>query len=125
MTNKKGQATAENLVDLITDAIRDKKGEDITIMNLKGLDGAVTDYFILCEGNSSPHINSIKDSIEKMLREKVGEKPWHIEGTSNMEWVLLDYVNVVVHIFKKEKREFYNLEGLWADAEFEVLQNEH
>lgn len=125
MTIRKGQATAEKLVTLITDAIQDKKGENITVMNLKDLDGAVTEYFIICEGTSSPHIDSIKDSVEKMVREETGERPWHIEGTNNMEWVLLDYVNVVVHVFNSEKREFYNLEGLWADAAITELQDQN
>ena len=116
MTNKKGQATAEGLTATIIDAIQDKKGSNITLMDLKELDGSVTDYFIICEGNSTPQIDAIKDSIEKKVREDLGEKAWHVEGTANMEWVLLDYVNVVVHIFKHEIREFYNLEGLWADA---------
>lgn len=125
MTIRKGQATAEKLVTLITDAIQDKKGENITVMNLKDLDGAVTEYFIICEGTSSPHIDSIKNSVEKMVREETGERPWHIEGTNNMEWVLLDYVNVVVHVFNSEKREFYNLEGLWADAAITELQDQN
>lgn len=117
MTKKKGQATAKELTSVIIEGIQDKKGVNITCMDLKELDGAVTDYFIICEGNSSTQIDAIKDSIEKLVREKLGEKPWHVEGTANLEWVLMDYVNVVVHIFNREKREFYNLEGLWADAE--------
>ena len=116
MTEKKGQATAEELSKVIIEAIQDKKGSNITLMDLRELGGAVTDYFIICEGNSTPQIDAVKDSVEKMVREQLGEKPWHIEGTNNMEWVLVDYVNVVVHIFNKEKRDFYNLEGLWADA---------
>lgn len=124
MTIKEGQATAKNLVKEITDAIQDKKGEDITVMDLRKLEGAVADFFVICEGSSTPHIDSIKDSIEKKVRENTGEKPWHIEGTTNMEWVLVDYVNVVVHIFNREKREFYNLEGLWADAGITELQNQ-
>lgn len=116
MTKEKGQSTSDVLTSIIIEAIQDKKGSNITLMDLKELDGSVTDYFIICEGNSPPQIDAIKDSIEKKVREELSEKPWHIEGTANMEWVLLDYVNVVVHIFKHEIREFYNLEGLWADA---------
>lgn len=125
MTSIKGQSTAKNLVTLITDAIQEKKGKHITVMDLHGLDGTVTDYFVICEGSSSPHIDSIKDFIEKDVREKAGEKPWHVEGTTNKEWVLLDYVNVVVHVFTNEKRNFYNLEGLWADAAITELQHDN
>lgn len=121
MSKHKKQIQADELADLIVDGIREKKGEKIIQMDLRGLDGAVTDFFVLCEANSSTQIGAIKDSIEEEVRKAVGEKPWHTEGTTNLEWVLLDYVNVVAHIFNREKREHYDLEGLWADAKVKEI----
>ncbi|KAA3642482.1 MAG: ribosome silencing factor [Bacteroidetes bacterium] len=116
MANKIKPVTSDVLAAAIIEGIQEKKGEHIVQLNLQGLDGAVTDYFIICQANSSTQINAIKDSIEVEVQKKLGEKPWHIEGTQNGEWVLLDYVNVVAHILNPEKRDFFNLEGLWADA---------
>lgn len=126
MIKKKNQDSSDKLTDLIIKGIQEKKGKNIIQMNLKEVDGAVTDYFIICEANSSTQIGAIKESIEKEVKMGLNEKPWHIEGTSNLEWVLLDYVNVVAHIFNPEKRAFYNVEGLWGDAEiktFEEVEN--
>ena len=116
MTERKGQATAEELKKVVIEAILDKKGSNITVMDLRELGGAVTDFFIICEGNSTPQIDAIKDSVEKMVREQLGEKPWHIEGEEVAEWVLMDYVSIVVHIFQKHIREYYDIESLWGDA---------
>jgi len=116
MGKSKKQIKSDDLTDIIVEGIKDKKGENIVQMNLIGLDGAVTDYFIICEANSSTQIGAIKDSIEEVVLKRAGEKPWHVEGTTNLEWVLLDYVNVVTHIFNRESRSHFDLEGLWADA---------
>lgn len=124
MSKTKKTNNSDELTELIVKGIQEKKGENIVQLNLKGADGAVTDYFIICEANSSTQIGAIKDSIEEEVRKALGEKPWHVEGTSNLEWVLLDYVNVVAHIFNKEKREYFDLEGLWADAEIKEIEAE-
>lgn len=124
MSKTKKTNNSDELTELIVKGIQEKKGENIVQLNLKGVDGAVTDYFIICEANSSTQIGAIKDSIEEEVRKALGEKPWHVEGTSNLEWVLLDYVNVVAHIFNKEKREYFDLEGLWADAEIKEIEAE-
>ena len=124
MSKTKKTKNSDELTELIVKGIQEKKGENIVQLNLKGVDGAVTDYFIICEANSSTQIGAIKDSIEEEVRKALGEKPWHVEGTSNLEWVLLDYVNVVAHIFNKEKREYFDLEGLWADAEIKEIEAE-
>ena len=116
MSKTKKQVKSDELTDLIVKGIQEKKGEHIVVLDLRGVDGAVTDYFVVCEANSSTQIGGIKDSIEEVVRKAIGEKPWHVEGTSNLEWVLLDYVNVVAHIFDREKRAHFDLEGLWADA---------
>lgn len=125
MTSTTKPVLSNELAAAIVQGIQEKKGERIVQLNLQGVEGAVTDYFIICEANSSTQINAIKDSIEHEVKKLVGEKPWHIEGTQNGEWVLVDYVNVVAHIFDPEVREFFNLEGLWADAERTDIKEEH
>ena len=121
MTKLKKQLSSDELTAFIIKGIQEKKGEKIVQMNLKGLDGAVTDHFVICEANSSTQVGAIRDSIEEVVRKATGEKPWHVEGTSNLEWVLLDYVNVVAHIFDREKRAHFDLEGLWADAKVKEI----
>ena len=108
--------TKVNLKDTIIDAILDKKGEDVVSLDLKNIDEAVTDHFIICHATSSTQIKAIAESILSKVEETSGERPWHKEGFENLEWVLIDYVDVVVHIFQKEKRAFYQLEDLWSDA---------
>ncbi|MGB1104137.1 MAG: ribosome silencing factor [Crocinitomicaceae bacterium] len=105
------------LIDTIVDGMQDIKAQNITILNLSELPNAVADFFIICSGESSTQVESIAQSVVRKTRKELQEKPWHEEGTRNAEWVLLDYVNVVVHVFYKEIRDFYNLESLWADAE--------
>lgn len=111
---KKG---SDLLADVIVHGIQEKKGEDIVTLNLKNLPNAVTDYFIICSGTSNTQVDAITDSIEKEVKDALGEKPISVEGKQNSEWILMDYVNVVVHVFQKDIRQFYNLEALWADAE--------
>lgn len=105
------------MADVIVDAIQDVKGKSITKLDLRGIDNSVCDYFIICSGESNTQVDGISNSVQKKAREVLEEKPWHQEGTQNSEWVLLDYVNIVVHIFYRDNREFYDLEDLWADAE--------
>lgn len=125
MIKTKIDVQSDELTALIIKGIQEKKGEKIVQLNLKGLDGAVTDYFVVCEAKSTTQIEAIKKSIEEEVRKASGEKPWHVEGTQNSEWVLLDYVNVVAHIFQPEIREFFNIEGLWADAEVKQIQADY
>ncbi len=117
MAGKNVKKGSDLLADVIVHGIQEKKGEDIVTLNLKNLPNAVTDYFIICSGTSNTQVDAITDSIEKEVREALGDKPISIEGKQSSEWVLMDYVNVVVHVFQKDIREFYNLEALWADAE--------
>lgn len=123
MTKKNTPIQSDELAETIIDGILEKKGEEIVKIDLHEIEGAVTDYFIICQANSTTQVAAIKDSIAEVVRKKLGEKPWHIEGTSNLEWVLLDYVDVVAHVFLPEKREFFNLEGLWADAEISEIES--
>ncbi|MDR3680085.1 MAG: ribosome silencing factor [Flavipsychrobacter sp.] len=98
----------------IINAIKDKKGENIYSLDLRKIDEAVADFFIVCEANSHIQLKAIADNIAYVVEEECDEKPFHTE--LGLQWTLVDYVNVVVHIFQKEHRKFYNLESLWADA---------
>lgn len=116
MTKKSRKTETEQLVAEIVNGLQEKKGKKIVSLDLRKIDSAITDVFVLCTGDSNTHVNALAGSVEEEVRKALKDKPWHIEGTSNGEWVLLDYVNVVVHIFQAEVREHYNIEGLWADA---------
>lgn len=93
-------------------------------MNLKNIQNAVTDYFIICHGTSSTQVEAIADSIEFEVKKITGIKPWHKEGFQNAEWILLDYADVVVHIFQEKIRAFYQIESLWADAEIINIESD-
>ncbi len=105
----------------ITDIIFNKKGYDVVIINLKELT-SFADYFVICSADSNVQVKAIADDVDKSLRDE-GIKCWHREGYQALNWVLLDYVDVIVHVFKKESREFYNLEKLWGDADIEKLSD--
>lgn len=118
MIKKKIKADdAATLAEIVVKGIQEKKGKDIICLNLRGLNNTVTDYFIICHGDSNTQVEAIANSVDYEVKKTTGENPWHKEGFQNAEWILVDYVNVVVHIFQKESRQFYNLEKLWADAE--------
>ena len=104
------------LVEAIVDSIDDVKGEDIKILDLKEIDNAVSEYFIICSGNSNTQVAAIAANVEKKVRNTIKERPIHVEGNENAQWVLLDYGNVVVHVFQKPVRAFYDLESMWGDA---------
>lgn len=118
---KKTNDDASELLLAIYDSIIEKKGEDVVILNIGKIPNAVTNYFVICHGNSDIHVNTIAQYIEHNVRKTLKEKVWKKEGYENLEWVLLDYVNVVVHVFQKKSREFYRLEDLWADADQVIL----
>lgn len=117
MAVKKKAISFPPLVSQIIDGIEDIKGENITVFDLENLENSVCDYFVICDANSNTQVSAITNSVEKKVRESLGEKPWHIEGTENAEWILMDYVSVAVHVFQKEIRAFYDLDSLWGDAE--------
>jgi len=112
---KKDKST-DQLITQIIIGIEEVKGQDIEILDLRDLENTVCDYFIICNGTSNTQVNAIVGSIQKVVSKAIHEKPWHVEGSNNAEWILLDYVHVVVHVFQKHIREFYNIEGLWGDA---------
>jgi ribosome-associated protein len=123
MKNAQGGGHAARLVDAIVKGIQEVKGKDIVHLDLRNVPNAISEHFIICHGDSVTQVEAIADSVEKVVREEAEEKPWHSEGRKNAEWVLLDYVNVVVHIFKKDKRSFYAVEELWADAARHTYEN--
>jgi ribosome-associated protein len=105
------------LVEAIIDGVRKIKGINIVNLNLSKLTDPVCESFIICHGESNTQVYAIANSVEKTVKETIGEKAWHKEGLENAQWILIDYANVVVHIFQKEYRDYYKLEDLWADAE--------
>src|SRR3989304_2229568 len=122
MGKKKKLKESEILVDIAIKGLQDKKGKNIVCVDLKDFDNAVCDYFILCTGTSNTHVNALADSVSEEVRKSINEKPWHSEGFGNAEWVILDYVNTVIHIFQEDSRNFYNLDGLWADAKITKIE---
>ncbi|MBR4136413.1 MAG: ribosome silencing factor [Bacteroidales bacterium] len=106
-----------NLEELIIQALIEKQGVDIRCMNLKKVNHAYFDYFIVCTGNSKPHVETLCDFVQETTQRVAGVKPVHLEGLENCEWVLLDYFNILVHIFQPEARDYYKIEALWSDAE--------
>lgn len=114
---KTTQFSIEELNDLIIDSIQDIKGQKIVKLDLRNLDDAPTDFFIICEGESTVQVKSIANNISARLKKEADNPPNHIEGTDNSQWVLVDFFNTVVHVFYPETREFYQLEQLWSDAE--------
>lgn len=109
--------------DIAIKGIQELKGEDIVCIDMSVVENAVCEYFIVCTGTSNTHVNAIAESVKDEIRKAIKEKPWHSEGFGNAEWIILDYINTVVHIFKEEAREFYNLEGLWADAKITKIED--
>ena len=103
----------------IIKAIQEKKGEYIVSLDLRKIHEAVADFFVICQANNQPQIRAITDFVEEEVRKKCSESPYHYEGKENMHWVILDYVNVVVHIMMPEQRKFYKLEEMWSDADLE------
>ena len=104
------------MLDAIIEGLQDMKAVNIVSINLSNIEDAVANYFVICEGEATTHIKGIANNVEDKVFKTVGEKPWHIEGMENLEWVVVDYVNVVLHIFRRESRLFYQLEDLWTDG---------
>ncbi|MCF8301641.1 MAG: ribosome silencing factor [Bacteroidales bacterium] len=107
------------LSETLVNGIQKKKGKEIVRLDLTNVANAVSDYFIICHGTSKTQVEAIADAVEEEAGKNLGMDPWHKEGFENAEWVLIDFVDVVVHIFQEQTRRFYDLEGLWADAEME------
>ena len=115
---------SDTLAELVVRGMQDKKASDIVVLNLKELKNAVADYFIICSANSDTQLEAVARSVEEEIEKVTGESPWQTEGRTNREWVLLDYVDVVVHVFLRDRRKFYALEELWGDADISYIEAE-
>jgi ribosome-associated protein len=120
---KKRSEGTEKLLKSVVKGIFEKNGLDVVKIDLRKLESRITDYFVICHGTSVTQVDSICDSVEDTVRKEAGEKPIHVEGLENCFWVLVDYGNVVVHIFLEEYRNFYSLESLWADGTIQVMED--
>lgn len=114
----------EKLLEVVIEGLRNNKAKDIHILDLKGLENSISEYFVVCHGTSRTHVSATAQSVEKEVKDVLSEYPWKKEGYTNGEWVLVDYSSIVVHVFQREARDFYNIEELWADAEVTVLEDE-
>ncbi|OUR91427.1 ribosome silencing factor [Flavobacteriales bacterium 34_180_T64] len=121
----KENTNVDQLITTILAGIEDVKGKEIAILDLREIDNTVCDYFIVCEGTSNTQVSAIVNSIQKKVSKDLKDNPWHIEGNDNAEWVLMDYVNVVVHVFQKHVREYYDIESLWGDAKTTVIETSY
>ena len=122
---QKKEVATDLLVTEIIRGIEEVKGQDIQILDLREIENTVCDYFVICNGTSNTQVNAIVNSIQKMVSKALKEKPWHVEGSDNAEWILMDYVHVVVHVFQKHIREFYDIEGLWGDAKTVLIKTSY
>ncbi|WP_439127729.1 ribosome silencing factor [Polaribacter sp.] len=118
----KKQVSTDDLIAVIIQGIEEVKGENIQLLDLRDIENTVCDYFIICTGNSNTQVNAISGSVQKTVSKQIKDKPWHVEGEGVAEWVLMDYVNVVVHVFQKHVRDFYDLESLWGDAKITEIK---
>jgi len=122
MTKSKG--STNTILEGVLEGIQRIKGKEITIVDLDSIHHTECDYFVICHGTSSTQTNAIAESVEETVKEMTGADAWHKDGYRNAIWILLDYGDVMVHVFQKESRDFYNLEGLWADAKTTVIKEE-
>lgn len=122
MAEKKAKTTSISLANLAIEGIFDKKGEDVVRIDFRKMHNAVADFFVICHGNSPAQVEAIADSVEMTVKKNTGQHVWKKEGFENAEWVLLDFVDVVVHIFQGDTRKFYRLEELWADADVKAIE---
>ena len=118
------QSDAEQIVAATIEAMEAVKGKDIVTLDLRNINTAVTDYFVICHAPSKTQVDAIADKVEDLVFEKTHAKPYHVEGRENTEWILIDFVDVVVHVFLESKRSFYKLEELWADSERILRESE-
>jgi len=125
MTKSVKETETEQLIDAIVEGIRRKKGLNIIKIDLTKINHTECKYFIICHGNSNTQVDAIAHSVEETVEELVNEKAWHKDGYRNSIWILLDYADIMVHVFQKESRQFYDLENLWADAHTELLKEEN
>lgn len=112
----KTKNSTDQLITQIIEGIENNKGLEIKLLDLREIENSICDYFIICSGTSNTHVESIASSIQKTVSKSLKEKPWHTEGEQQAQWILLDYIDVVVHVFQRAVRTHYDLENLWGDA---------
>ena len=115
----------EQLIDAIVEGIQRKKGIDLVKIDLTKINHSECKYFIICHGNSNTQVDAIAHSVEETVTELLNEKAWHTDGYKNSIWILLDYADIMVHVFQRDSRLFYDLENLWADAPIELIKEEN
>jgi ribosome-associated protein len=123
MYKKTNDTDSKALCDAIVEGMQENKAKDIVVLDLRGISGAVSDFFVVCSGESTVQVDGIANTVTRHTRKELKEKPWHQEGSTNSEWILLDYVNVVAHIFYRDTRNFYEIEDLWSDAKRTDIPN--
>lgn len=124
MHKKNGAIDAESLSQIVVKGMKERKAKNVTIMDLREVKNAVADYFILCSGTSDTQLDAISESVEEEVYKTIKENPWKKEGKNNKEWILIDYVDVVAHIFKPDKRSYYALEEMWGDAKISEIADD-
>lgn len=123
MVKSKNVRESTSISELIIHGIQEKKGNDIVRLDLRNIHSSVADYFVICHAESSTQLKAIAQSVEEEVFKALKTEPWRKEGLQQAEWIIIDYVDVVVHIFKTDKREFYGIEDLWGDAEMQSFQS--
>ena len=121
----KSKEKTNTTLEAILEGIKEIKGKEITIVDLNSINHTECGYFVICHGTSTTQANSIAHSVENTVKEQTGENAWHKDGYRNAIWILLDYGDIMVHVFQKETRDFYNLEGLWADAKITKIEDDN
>ncbi len=122
MTKK---TNTDTLLTHIIEGIEEVKGEDINVLDLREIENNVCQYFVVCSGNSNTQVRAISSSVQKVVSKAIHEKPWHVEGQDSSEWILMDFVDVVVHIFQKQTRSHYDIESLWGDAKQTLIESNY
>ena len=117
-SKKKELNKTKILLKHIIEAIKKFKGENITSLDFEKIDNPICKYFVICSGTSNTHVNAIEIGIKKIISKELSEKPWSTEGSNNAEWILMDYSDIIIHIFQKRIRDYYDLESFWGDAKF-------
>ena len=122
MTKKKN---TDSLLTNIIEGIEKVKGEDINVLDLREIENNVCKYFVVCSGNSNTQVRAISGAVQKLVSKAIHEKPWHVEGLETSEWILMDFVDIVVHIFQKQTRSHYDIESLWGDAKQTLIESKY
>lgn len=123
MAKKTKSLEDEQIVEKIVEGIQERKGKDIVVVNMRKLKEAPCSYFVICEGDSNVHVNAVALSIKDFVQEQINVKPFAADGFENCEWIAMDYGQIIVHVFQRPIRAFYDIEHLWADAELQRIEN--